>query len=82
MEIDPAALLEPLYQTGVGEQAQMAGNSRLALAQDLGQILDIQLPGGKQQQNPQTGGLRSGFQGAQYRLGCQCFTQRFLLKMN
>ena len=40
----------------------MPADARLALAEDLGEILDVQLAGGKQRQDAQARGLAGGAQ--------------------
>ena len=63
VEIDPASLAEALDQSGLGEKLQMPADARLALAQDLGQILDVELAGRQQQQDAQTRRLGRGLEG-------------------
>ena len=49
----PRAFAEALDQAGLGEEAQMARQARLRLAQDLGEVGDRQLGLGDQRQNAQ-----------------------------
>ena len=44
-------------ETGFGHQLQMPADARLALAEDLGQVLDVQLGLGQQRQDAQARGL-------------------------
>ena len=56
-EEHPASLRGTLDEPGLGHQLQMPADARLALAKDLGQVLDVQLAVGKQRQDAQTGRL-------------------------
>ena len=64
-EEHPAPLAEARDQPGLGHQLQMTADARLALAEDLGQVLDVQLAAGKQRQDAQARGLSRGAQAAQ-----------------
>ena len=48
-----------VLDTGLGHQLEVTADARLALDQDLGQILDVQLRIGQQRQDPQARGLAS-----------------------
>ena len=62
MEIDPAPLAEALDQAGLGQKLQVAADARLALAQDLGQVLDVELAGGEQHEDAQARRLGRGLE--------------------
>ena len=53
VEIGPAPLAEALDQAGLGQQLQMPADARLALPEDLREVLDAELAGGEQQQDAQ-----------------------------
>ena len=59
-EEHPGAFAEALDEPGLGHQLQMPADARLALAEDLGEVLDVQLAGGEQRQNAQARGLAGG----------------------
>ena len=50
-EEHPAPLAEARDQPSLGHQLQMTADARLALSEDLGQVLDVQLAAGKQRQD-------------------------------
>ena len=56
-EEDPRALAETGDEPGFSHQLQMTADARLALPEDLGEVLDVQLGGGKQRENAQARGL-------------------------
>ena len=62
-EEHPAPLAEARDQPGLGHQLQMPADARLALPEDLGQVLDVQLAAGEQRQDAQPRGLARGAQG-------------------
>ena len=62
-EEDPGAFAEALDESGFRHELQMPADTRLALAEDLRQILDVQLATREQRQNAQTRGLARGTQG-------------------
>ena len=64
-EEHPAPLAEARDQPGFGHQLQMPADARLALSEDLGQVLDVQLAAGKQRQDAQARGLACGAQTAE-----------------
>ena len=47
---DPAPLLMTLDQPGLGEEADVAAHARLALAQKLGQVFDVEFAAEKKAQ--------------------------------
>ena len=59
-KIDPGALAEARDEPGLGHQLQMPADARLALAEDLGQVLDVQLAAGEQRQDAQARRLAGG----------------------
>src|SRR5262245_50444343 len=65
-EEGPRPLAETLDQTGFSEQLKMAGNTRLRLAKDVGQVRHGQFGFGDKCKNPETrffaGGLKSGIE--------------------
>ena len=62
-EEHPGALAEAGDEAGFGHELQVPADARLALRQDLGQILDVQLRARKQRQDAQARGLARGAQG-------------------
>ena len=58
----PAAFLEPLHQSGLAQQLQVARDAGLRLAHDLDQLADRQLSLAQQQQQAQPGGVARGTQ--------------------
>ena len=56
-EVHPAALRGALDQPGLGQQLQVAADARLALAQDAGEVLDVQLARRQQHEHAQARGL-------------------------
>ncbi len=50
-EEHPRAFTEALDEAGIGHQLQMPADTRLALAEDLGEVLDVQLATGQQRQD-------------------------------
>ena len=64
-EEHPAPLAEARDQPGLGHQLQMAADARLALSEDLGQVLDVQLAAGEQRQDAQARRLARGAKAAQ-----------------
>ncbi len=63
VKIDPAPFTETLDQAGFRQELQMSADARLALAQDLGQILDVELTGRQQQEDPETRALGRRLEG-------------------
>ena len=63
-EVDPAALGRALDQAGLGQQLQMPADARLALAEDAGEVLDVELARRQQHQHAQPRRLRHGLQHA------------------
>ena len=61
-EKHPRAFAEAPDQAGIGHELQMPADARLALAEDLGEVLDVQLAAGKQRQDAQARGLAGGAQ--------------------
>ena len=61
-EEGPRAFAEALDQPGLGQKPQMAGQPRLRLAQDFGEIGDGQLGLGQQRQNAQPGRFAGGLE--------------------
>ena len=64
-EIDPGALAEALDQPGLGHELEMPADARLALAEDLRQILDVELAAGQQRQDAQARRLPGAAQSGQ-----------------
>ena len=64
-EEHPASLAEARDQPGLGHQLQVTADARLALSEDLGQVLDVQLAAGEQRQDTQPRGLSGGAKAAQ-----------------
>ena len=64
-EIDPRALAEALDEPGLGHELEMPADARLALAEDLGQILDVELAAGQQRQDAQARRLAGAAQSGQ-----------------
>ena len=64
-EEHPGALAEAPDQPGFGHQFQVPADARLALAEDLGQVLDVQLARGEQRQDAKPRGLARGAQAGQ-----------------
>ena len=62
-EEGPGPLAKPRDQPGLGQQPEVAGDARLRLAQDLGQVGDREFGFGKQRQHAQPGPLARGPQG-------------------
>jgi hypothetical protein len=62
VKIDPAALAEPLDETRLGQELQVPAEARLALAEDLGEILDVELSRREQQQDAQARRLCRGLE--------------------
>ncbi len=54
---------EALDEAGLGHELQMPADARLALAEDLGQVLDVQLAAGQQRQDAQPRRLAGAAQG-------------------
>ena len=63
-EEHPASLAEARDQPGFSHQLQMTADARLALPQNLGEVLDVQLALGEQRKNAKPRGLSSGAQAA------------------
>ena len=61
-EQDPVPLLVAADEARFGHELQVAADTRLALAQDLGQLADIGLAMGKDEQDAHTGRFRRGAQ--------------------
>ena len=64
-EEDPRALAEAPDQPRFGHEFQVPADARLALAEDLGQVLDVQLARGKERQDAKARGLARGAQSGQ-----------------
>ena len=64
-EEHPGAFAEAGDQAGFGHELQMPADARLALGEDLGQVLDVQLGAGQQRQDAQARGLAGGAQGGE-----------------
>ena len=64
-EEHPAPLAEARDQPGLGHQLQVTADARLALSEDLGQVLDVQLAAGEQRQDAQPRRLARGAKAAQ-----------------
>jgi len=64
----PASLAEAVDQPRLGQQLQMAADARLALAENLGQILDVEVAALKQRQQAQPGRVAAGAQACEQRL--------------
>src|SRR5262245_23975550 len=62
-EEGPGALAETLDQTGFSQQLEMARNTRLRLAKDVGQVRHGQLGLGDQRKNPETRFFARGLEG-------------------
>ena len=62
---DPGAFAEALDQAGFGHQLQVPTDAGLALTEDLGQVLDVQLAARQQCQDAQPRRLAGGAQGGQ-----------------
>ena len=56
-EEDPRALAEARDEPRFGHQLQMTADAGLALAENLGEVLDVQLSSGEQRENAQARGL-------------------------
>ena len=59
-EEDPGALAEAADEARFHHQLQMPADARLALAEHLGQVLDVQLAAREQRQDAQARGLAGG----------------------
>jgi hypothetical protein len=59
----PRAFAKPLHQSGFRQELEMAGNARLRLAQNIGEIGDRQLGLGQERQDTQAGRFAGGLQG-------------------
>ena len=57
-EEHPAPLAEARDQPSLGHQLQVTADARLALSQDLGQVLDVQFAAGEQRQDAQAASPR------------------------
>ena len=64
-EVDPRALAEALDEPGLGHELEMPADARLALAEDLRQILDVELAAGQQRQDAQARRLAGAAQSGQ-----------------
>ena len=64
-EEHPAALAEAPDQAGLGHQLQVPADARLALAEDLGEVLDVELAPGEERQDAEPRRLASGAKQAQ-----------------
>src|SRR5262245_50418281 len=62
-EEGPRALAETLDQTGFNEQLEVAGNTRLRLAKDVGQVRHGQLGLADQRKDPETRFFARGLEG-------------------
>src|SRR5260370_42695613 len=62
-EEGPGSFPKPLHQPGFRQQLEMAGDARLRLAQNVGEIGDRQLGFGEQRQDAQAGRLAGSLQG-------------------
>ena len=62
VKIDPAALAEALDEARFGQKLQVSAEARLALAEDLGEILDVELSRREQQKDAQARRLRRGLE--------------------
>ena len=59
-EEDPGAFAEARDEASFGHQLQVAADARLALAEDLGQVLDVELGSGEQHEDAQARRLAGG----------------------
>ena len=64
-EEHPAPLAEARDQPRLCHQLQVAADARLALSEDLGQVLDVQFAAGEQRQDAQARRLARGAKPAQ-----------------
>ena len=72
VEVDPAPLAEALDEACFCEKLQVTADARLALPQDLGQVLDVEFARCQQHQDAQARRLGRGFERG-HELGClQC----------
>ena len=61
-EENPRPFAEALDEPGIGHELQMPADAGLALAEDLGEVLDVQLTAGKEREDAQARGFARGTQ--------------------